>query len=92
MSFRYDESLHIPIRGVTSDLALWSDTYRCAWTGVSGRGSHDVIYVCSFHEKEVPQSEAARYFTQFNESYLSPWKNNEDQSKIITFSHFLTSR
>ena len=92
MSFRYDDSLHIPMKGITSDLALWSDTYRCAWTDVSDRDSHDIVYISSFNEKEVPQTEAARYFTEFNESFLSPWKKNEDQSKIITFSHFLTSR
>ncbi len=46
----------------------------------------------SFNKKEVPQSGAAEYFVKFNEQYLSNINENNDNSKIITFSHFLTSK
>ncbi len=85
--FRYDESLHIPIDGVQSDLRLWSDSYRCKWTDVNK--SYDLFSNKFFISKEVPQTEVARYFVKLNQQHLSSLNHN---SKIITFSHFLTSR
>ncbi|CAF1934359.1 unnamed protein product [Rotaria magnacalcarata] len=70
----YDDSLHMPMPSVTSDLQLWTDYYSCKWTS------------------EVPQHLAAKYFTTLNEKYISSFKENRNNSKIITFSHFLTSK
>ncbi|CAF1307467.1 unnamed protein product [Rotaria sordida] len=70
----YDDSLHMPVPNVESDLQLWMDYYRCQWTD------------------EVPQREAAKYFVNLNEQHLSSLNKNKSNSKIITFSHFLTSK
>ncbi|UJR08439.1 hypothetical protein I4U23_012709 [Adineta vaga] len=48
-------------------------------------------YRCKWTD-EVPQNKAAEYFVKLNESTISDLKVKNNQSKIITFSHFLTSR
>ncbi|CAF3287032.1 unnamed protein product [Rotaria socialis] len=48
-------------------------------------------YSCKW-TNEVPQHLAAKYFTTLNEKYISSFKENRNNSKIITFSHFLTSK
>jgi hypothetical protein len=48
---RYDDSLHIPIEGVTSDLALWGDSYRCVWTNVSRTKIYILFISYSFKRK-----------------------------------------
>jgi hypothetical protein len=42
--------------------------------------------------EEVPQHKAAEYFVQLNEQYLPDLMDKNKHPKIITFSHFLTSR
>jgi hypothetical protein len=90
--FRYDESLHIKYPELISDLELWADSYRCKWTDVSYKIKYLYSKYVSFNKKEVTQSRAAEYFVKFNEQYLSNINENNDNSKIITFSHFLTSK
>ncbi|CAF0862717.1 unnamed protein product [Rotaria sp. Silwood1] len=48
-------------------------------------------YWCQWTD-EVPQCEAAKYFVKLNEQHLSRLDKNKSNSKIITFSHFLTSK
>ncbi|CAF4137506.1 unnamed protein product [Rotaria sp. Silwood2] len=48
-------------------------------------------YCCQW-TNEVPQCEAAKYFVKLNEQHLSSLNKNKSNSKIITFSHFLTSK
>ncbi|CAF1059330.1 unnamed protein product [Adineta ricciae] len=93
----YDESLHIPGPELESDIRLWSDYHRCVWTDVSEKRTVLFYLKCFLIQKEktkqeVPRGKAAEYFVKLNEANLLDFQDKTKHPKIITFSHFLTSK